>query len=657
VTGRQHTPAPLASAVKTAVTTAVTTATHATFLQQHQLPQRWAGQPRFVVLLTSFDEGHLFLQLWQAWRDDPARCRQLCVVALVQPHTDNPATALDAQRLLQHHAGTPIESLAAELANTWPPLTANLHPLHFEAERVQLLLAVPAAHTSPNKLPAKLRLQANAMHLVAAAHPALQAITRLLAPNATVTCEPQHPELLTALMAAVQQHPHAPQQRLAYTPQAAAAQPRTAVVVGAGLAGAAAALALAQQGLQVLVLDSQAAAAAGASGNAAGMFHGTVNRDDSIYARWFRAATLVAQRVYAQAINCGQVPGSTAGLLRLDKRQDSQQTGLASLQALLQNTGLPSSYVQALSAQAASQLAGVPLADPALFFAGAGWVAPAAWVRHALAAPGVQTRLHSAVASVRRALAGGWQVLDAGGQVLAQADVLVLAAAAATPAWLQGLGYAGLGGQSADATWPLARSGGQVTHWAWPGGAAHTAPQLRCVVAGDGYAVQLPASATGLDQGPGLLCGATRHPENETDSAAWRDQTQPAVTAADHVHNLQRLQRLTGITPPSDPMLLQGRSGWRLHSNDRLPIAGGMPLLPLPPQTQQRLNDPRLLPREPGLFVLTALGARGLTLAPLLGQLVAAQAVGAPWPVEQDLADAVDPARWWVRAARRTPAA
>jgi tRNA 5-methylaminomethyl-2-thiouridine biosynthesis bifunctional protein len=42
-----------------------------------------------------------------------------------------------------------------------------------------------------------------------------------------------------------------------------------------------------------------------------------------------------------------------------------------------------------------------------------------------------------------------------------------------------------------------------------------------------------------------------------------------------------------------------------------------------------------------------------LTLAPLLGELVAAQALGLPWPLEQDLADAVDPARWAVRAVRR----
>jgi tRNA 5-methylaminomethyl-2-thiouridine biosynthesis bifunctional protein len=64
------------------------------------------------------------------------------------------------------------------------------------------------------------------------------------------------------------------------------------------------------------------------------------------------------------------------------------------------------------------------------------------------------------------------------------------------------------------------------------------------------------------------------------------------------------------------------------------------------------MDQARLLPRESGLFVLTALGARGLTLAPLLARLVAAQATGTPWPVGQDLADAVDPARWRVRAAR-----
>jgi tRNA 5-methylaminomethyl-2-thiouridine biosynthesis bifunctional protein len=94
--------------------------------------------------------------------------------------------------------------------------------------------------------------------------------------------------------------------------------------------------------------------------------------------------------------------------------------------------------------------------------------------------------------------------------------------------------------------------------------------------------------------------------------------------------------------------------GWRLHTDDRLPIAGAVPALRTAPGT--RLDQARLLPREKGLFVLTALGARGLTLAPLLARLVAAQATGTPWPLEQDLADAVDPGRWIVRAARRAGA-
>jgi len=51
--------------------------------------------------------------------------------------------------------------------------------------------------------------------------------------------------------------------------------------------------------------------------------------------------------------------------------------------------------------------------------------------------------------------------------------------------------------------------------------------------------------------------------------------------------------------------------------------------------------------------VCTALGGRGITLAPLMGAVVAAQVAGTPLPLEQGLLDAIDPGRWQVRAARR----
>jgi tRNA 5-methylaminomethyl-2-thiouridine biosynthesis bifunctional protein len=62
-----------------------------------------------------------------------------------------------------------------------------------------------------------------------------------------------------------------------------------------------------------------------------------------------------------------------------------------------------------------------------------------------------------------------------------------------------------------------------------------------------------------------------------------------------------------------------------------------------------RRDAPRLFPRQPGLYLLTGLGSRGLTSAALAGELIAAQIAGAPWPLEADLVDAVDPARLLLR--------
>jgi tRNA 5-methylaminomethyl-2-thiouridine biosynthesis bifunctional protein len=59
------------------------------------------------------------------------------------------------------------------------------------------------------------------------------------------------------------------------------------------------------------------------------------------------------------------------------------------------------------------------------------------------------------------------------------------------------------------------------------------------------------------------------------------------------------------------------------------------------------------LPRHAGLHCSFAHGSRGLTLAALAGELIAAQAEGEPLPVERALADAVDPGRVLLRRLRR----
>jgi tRNA 5-methylaminomethyl-2-thiouridine biosynthesis bifunctional protein len=156
---------------------------------------------------------------------------------------------------------------------------------------------------------------------------------------------------------------------------------------------------------------------------------------------------------------------------------------------------------------------------------------------------------------------------------------------------------------------------------------------LRLPLAGNGYALPL--------DGGQILCGATQHDGD----------TEPDLREADHRQNLERLHRLSGLQATADPTSWQGRVGWRVMTDDRLPVAGPVPRS----EHAGRRDQARLWPRVEGLYVCTALGGRGITWAPLLGRLLAAQITGAPLPLEQGLVDAIDPVRWRVRAARQAP--
>jgi tRNA 5-methylaminomethyl-2-thiouridine biosynthesis bifunctional protein len=79
-------------------------------------------------------------------------------------------------------------------------------------------------------------------------------------------------------------------------------------------------------------------------------------------------------------------------------------------------------------------------------------------------------------------------------------------------------------------------------------------------------------------------------------------------------------------------------------------VIGAVPADPVGPA---RLDQPRFVPRQDGLYVLTALGSRGITTAPLLARTLAAWIAGAPVPLEASLLDAIDVARFTSRAARR----
>ena len=112
------------------------------FLAGNDLPGRWCGRDRFVILETGFGLGLNFLAAWRAWRDDPQRCRRLHFVS-VEKH---PFTAADLA--LAQRAWPEFADLAGELQRAWPPLTPGMHRLFLAGGAVILTLIFGDATTA-----------------------------------------------------------------------------------------------------------------------------------------------------------------------------------------------------------------------------------------------------------------------------------------------------------------------------------------------------------------------------------------------------------------------------------------------------------------------------------------------------------------------------
>ena len=594
----------------------------------------WQGRERFVILDTAFAEGQRFLRWWQEWRDDAARCERLHVIALLP-------LSVTAQHIRRAHAASPLHALAPHLAQAWPVMTRNLHPLSFDDGRVQLLLAPRGPERGVSDLVA--RVDAFFVDSAGLSLPStIKALGRMAAEGASLICEtPPGTAVADALRdeltanGFVVDRGAAPSPLQArYAPRFTARSPpprgaapaspsRHAVIVGAGLAGAATAWALAEQGWTSRVIDRHAQPAQDASGNAAGLFHGIVNPQDGVHARFNRAAALAAADAVRIAITRHGVGGSTEGLLRLESTLD-----VGRMQAILTACGLPPDYVQAVDAADASQRAGLPLTQAAWFYPGGGWVEPQGLVKACLAWAGATTTFTGStpVHALQRQGAG-WQLLDANGSVIDESDVVVLANAADALRLLSAL--------HSIAGWPLQRVRGQISELPadTPG-----LPHTRLPLTGSGYLLPPWRGQTRF--------GATSQSGDEDGS----------VRAADHAQNLLQLARLTQEVVHVDPTACGGRTAWRCVTPDRLPVIGAVPdsaAAATHASARRPLDQARFVPRLPGLFVFTGLGSRGITWSALGAKTLVAWISGAPSPLEADLLDAVDPARFIAKAVRR----
>jgi tRNA 5-methylaminomethyl-2-thiouridine biosynthesis bifunctional protein len=189
---------------------------------------------------------------------------------------------------------------------------------------------------------------------------------------------------------------------------------------------------------------------------------------------------------------------------------------------------------------------------------------------------------------------GGWRLRDAQGHEILRADAVIVASALAARDLIPGLPLQPVRGQ---ASWTTDGRAASATAWG-------------------GYV---------LPTGEGVLFGATHD----------RDDDGADLRPADHRRNLDTLAAaLPVLAARIDAQALEGRASVRAVTPDRLPIAGAV--------------------GASGLYALTGFGSRGFAFAPLLGEHVAALALGAPSPLGRAGADLVAFERFARRAARRS---
>lgn len=392
---------------------------------------------------------------------------------------------------------------------------------------------------------------------------------------------------------------------------------REAIIIGAGIAGAATARALALRGWRVSVLEKNSVASA-ASGNPAAVVALTAAPAGEALDHFPQQASVHALR----ELECSDTSSSWhgCGVLELaagNRRKNSPGEN---------GTSLPATHWQFLHADTASKLAGIHIAQDAIWQARAGWLDAATWCRQLLDHPGISLHENYAVSHLEYN-DEGWQALDEQQQLLATAKVAIIANSHSATAFAQSAGL------------PLRRVRGQISLTA----KTPDSGKLKTVVCARGYIT--PA----LPDGKHCL-GASFVPDDENTD----------IRASEHTENHALLhaalpELAAGLLPTGK---WQGRSSLRCQSPDYLPLLG-----PLADPVNMRRDyaglrdgkrlDYPALATLPGLYVNLAHGSHGFSQATLAAEILASELNAEPAPVSQKTLDALHPMRFLIRDIRR----
>ncbi|NNL88076.1 MAG: bifunctional tRNA (5-methylaminomethyl-2-thiouridine)(34)-methyltransferase MnmD/FAD-dependent 5-carboxymethylaminomethyl-2-thiouridine(34) oxidoreductase MnmC [Marinicaulis sp.] len=596
------------------------------FLAGNDLPQRIQTTQNLNVGEIGFGTGLNFLTLCMDWRRaEKSQSARLNFVS-VEAH---PLTREDFLRAHQGRAG--FRNIIEEIIDQYPPMHAGVHRLILTGN-VTLTLIYGDALKSLENYEASIDAWfldgfAPAKNPKLWSEDLMREIARLSSPGATIATFTVAGAARRALIAAgfdlekrkgfgrkremlvgkIENPPTIKLKAAWFRGFTKPASPGASIaIIGAGIAGASLAHALRARGFALTVFDANGPVS-GASGNPAGLIMPRLDADTSPIARFNVSAYVHVQSLLARLSreNHGLFHQCGGSLIAKDAEARARYEKILSINPL------PDGWI-------------VDQGD-ALTFRNAGVVDPPLLVRTLLGDTKVR------IARVKTLMRDGdqWrlQIENDDSELF---EFVIIA-------------------NSADAlrfsqcrTLPLTASAGQIDVF-------QNEPSPASIKVCGAYRSPL-ANATGK----GLAIGATY-----TEIAPGATPT-PRRSATQQ--NLDAVAQFDDtIVQNLSPEYSTPRASVRCVTPDQTPIVGPVPDWGHFSGAYDGLRHGRIMDYppaqyEPGLFVLTGLGSRGLVTATLCAEIIASQIAGAPPPVAADIEDSLNPARFFIRALKRKKA-
>ena len=406
---------------------------------------------------------------------------------------------------------------------------------------------------------------------------------------------------------------------------------KTAIVIGAGIAGCTTAKQLADAGVNVTLVDSEEQMMQKASGNKQGVLFPKLSHQQGDLAEFNLHSYLYAQRLYHPL----DAAFHKSGMLQV-----IENNKLADAEALIQRFQNMPNLVTLVDQQQASTMAGTTIKQPCLWYASTGWFRQASlqqryeqqFKKHVDV--NFMPRTEAVKLQYQHDAEKPWTVmlksLKHNSSQLMQADFVIICNAFAANSLLKTL-------DNDDFQLPLKNIRGQISQIN-----NDQLPQLKTTLCHNGYIT--PADP----ESPNTYNLGASYDLRDTNAELSKQSQQ---------QNLQKLiQYLPDFsTIDTQAQSLSGSVAFRCTTPDYLPVVGPVPMKAAFKYRYKNYAKtakafiPVTGPYYSGLMLNTGFGSRGFATAPLTAAIIKAYCLQQPFPVNRHLLSAINPARFLVR--------